>query len=48
MNLQIRPKLYPPLALLAAAPAPLRCETQEPLPAVSPKDLRRLVAAMID
>jgi hypothetical protein len=48
MNLQIRPKLYPPLALLAALPAPARHSRLEPLTAARPNELRRLVATMID
>ncbi|HTU12714.1 MAG TPA: hypothetical protein VMG08_17630 [Allosphingosinicella sp.] len=43
-----RPKLYPPLALLAAASAPAREPRQMPLSADRGEALRRLVAAMID
>jgi hypothetical protein len=45
MNNETRPRLYLPLALLAAPPAP------EPTPAPTrpaPRALRRLVAAMVD
>jgi hypothetical protein len=47
MNTQIRPKLYPPLALLAALPAIARDARQTPSPQYA-EGLRRLVAAMID
>jgi hypothetical protein len=48
MNIQTRPKLYPPLALLAAIPAPAGAARLAPPTAPRPADLRRLVAAMID
>ncbi|HYD11995.1 MAG TPA: hypothetical protein VEC11_04035 [Allosphingosinicella sp.] len=48
MNLQTRPKLYLPLALLAALPAPARHGDRKASPAQRPDDLRHLVAAMID
>jgi hypothetical protein len=48
MNLQTRPKLFPPLALLAAPPAFARSERRVPSPALYAHDLRRLVAAMVD
>jgi hypothetical protein len=48
MNTQIRPRLYPPLALLAALPAIARGGRQEPSPAHRTNDLRRLVATMVD
>jgi hypothetical protein len=48
MNTQIRPKLFPPLALLAALPAPARSGRRKPSPAPRADDLRRLVAAMVD
>jgi len=48
MNIQTRPRLYPPLALLAARPTPARTTRLEPAALPLPQDLRRLVAAMID
>jgi hypothetical protein len=48
MNLQTRPKLFPPLALLAALPAPARSWRRQPSPTHRAEDLRRLVAAMVD
>jgi hypothetical protein len=48
MILQKRPKLYPPLALLAALPAPRGKYGVAPAPTPYPTDLRRLVAAMVD
>jgi hypothetical protein len=48
MNYQTRPKLFPPLALLAALPTPVRTARLDPPAAHRPQDLRRLVAAMID
>jgi len=48
MNLQIRPKLFLPLALLAAPPALARTGRQQSLSTHGLSDLRRLVAAMID
>jgi hypothetical protein len=48
MKLQTRPKLFPPLALLAALPAPARYGRRQPSPAPRTDDLRRLVAAMVD
>jgi hypothetical protein len=48
MNLQTRPKLYPPLALLAALPAAARSGRHAPSPAHRADDLRRLVATMVD
>jgi hypothetical protein len=48
MNLQTRPKLFPPLALLAALPASARNGRRQASPAPRATDLRRLVATMID
>ncbi len=48
MNYQTRPKLFPPLALLAAVTGPARTARLDPPAAAHPADLRRLVAAMID
>ena len=48
MNTQIRPKLYPPLALLAALPIPARPARRKSPAPQRPEELRRLVAAMID
>jgi hypothetical protein len=48
MNLQTRPKLFLPLALLAALPVAARTGRHQPSPAPYPDDLRRLVAAMVD
>ena len=48
MNLHIRPKLYPPLALLAALPTPAPNGRDASSPAPRMDDIRRLVAAMID
>jgi hypothetical protein len=47
MNTQRRPKLYLPLALLAALPVPARNGRHAPS-APRTDDLRRLVAAMVD
>jgi len=48
MNLQTRPKLFPPLALLAALPAPALRRRDVATPMYPTDDLRRLVATMID
>lgn len=48
MKLKIRPKLFPPLALLAALPAPARYGRQDQSLPHRAEDLRGLVAAMID
>jgi len=48
MKLNIRPKLYPPLALLAALPSPVRNGRQDQALPPRPGDLRRLVATMVD
>jgi hypothetical protein len=48
MHTQTRPKLFPPLALLAALPASARAPKLDHPAARHPEDLRRLVAAMID
>jgi len=47
MKYQTRPKLFPPLALLAALPASARTPRPDPAARHS-QDLRRLVATMID
>jgi len=48
MNLQIRPKLFLPLALLAAPNAPAPNGRRACAHAPRKEDLRRLVATMVD
>ena len=43
-----KPRLYPPLALLAAFPASAPSAAQTLPPTLQADDLRRLVAAMVD